>query len=278
MSLHDVGDWLASRSNGDVRWGALLLSGLGVALVDTVGQWLIVTRVGLWIRPLGLFIIAATVVLGTAARWGGASALIALGVLQGDWTGGVVSAVAAFVAMTITARLWGPDRDVPETPVAWVLRYAVVAVVGASAFATMSAWLLDVLGRSAFSVTVVPALAAQVPLAVAGAPVVRPIFERTRRSDWKSSLPAATATDRRIVLGVVLCWVCAGYLGSFLFRTVARVPGAELGPRLSPAIESFVLLWGPQGTYAQLLLGLVSLATIAIALRRGEGSRGPERD
>ena len=66
----------------------------------------------------------------------------------------------------------------------------------------------------------------------------------------------------------MLCWAVVGYVGSFLFRTVEQAPEGAFARRFSPTVEAFIALWGPGGTYAQLLLGIVALAVLAVVLRR----------
>lgn len=264
-TVHSVS---TARFTADVPWRTILLVGAGVALLATVGQWLVAAGVGLWIRPVGLAVVAAGVVAGRPARWGSAGALFLVGLLFGGPSAGVAWAVAGFAAAAVSARLWVHDERPGEEWGSWTLRYVVVAVGGVLVLAATNAWLLDVLGRAAFSLTVGGAVVANLPLAVVGAPLVRLAVEHT---DVRQEVPRArspTVTTRAAVVLVALCWTVGGYAGSFLFRVVEQVPSGGIARELSPAIEAFVAVWGWQGTHAQLVLGLVALAVVGLLLRR----------
>jgi hypothetical protein len=257
-----------ARFTADVQWRTILLVGAGVALFATVGQWLVAAGVGLWIRPVGLAVVAAGVVAGRPARWGVAGALFLVGLLFGGPSVGVVWAIAGFAAAAVSTRLWVHDERPEEGWGSWALRYVVVAVAGVLVLAATSSWLLDVLGRGAFSLTVGETVVTNLPLAAVGAPLVRLAVGHV---DVRSGAPRTrppTATTRAAVILVALCWTVGGYVGSFLFRVVEQIPSGGIARELSPAIEAFVAVWGWQGTYAQLVLGLVSLTAVALLLRR----------
>lgn len=268
MTRTDVRDSLLGGTTDAIAWGPTLLVGVCVGLVATVGQWVVSAGVGLWIQPVGFAVVAAAIVAGRPARWGSASALLVVGSVAAGWSYGVAWAVAAFVAVAVSVRLWArDDRGREEGRIAWTLRYLVVAVAGVLVFAATSSCLLDVFGRAAFSVTVGRTVVASLPLAIVGAPLVGLTVERIGEHDGASSEPVTMATRAGVVL-IALCWTVGGYAGSFVFRAIRQIPLGILGREFSPTVQRFVAIWGWQGTYAQFLLGLVSLVLIAFLLRR----------
>lgn len=244
-----------------------------VALADTVGRWVAVAALGTGARPVGFALVAAALVVGRPARWGSAAGLLAAGVLLGDWAGGVVRAAAAFAATTVAVRLWirGGDRDAGWLE--WLPSYVVVATTVVLAFAATSATLSDVLGRAAFGVALERIVATTLPLALVGAPLVRPIAERAAGTSWSLPSRPLPGRSRAVVVGTVLCWTVGGYVGGFLFATVEQAPEGAFARRFSPSLETFISLWGPRGTYAQLLLGAAALAVLAVVLRQDRSER-----
>lgn len=239
-----------------------------VVLTDTVARWALVAGVGLGVRPIGLGLVAAAVVVGKPARWGSAVGLLAVGLFLGDWTAGVVGAIAAYVATVLAVRTWaggGEARDGPWS--GWLLRYGVVAIVAVFAFVAVESWLFDVLGRAAFSVTAPRAVVTTIPLAILGAPLVRPVARRTERTSWEVPERPMSERSRVIAAVTVVCWVVFGYVGSTLFRFIGQAPPGSVGRRISRTLGAFVGLWGRQGTYAELLLGLLALVVLAAVLR-----------
>jgi hypothetical protein len=269
MSGGEVGEAPVERSGAVVPWTAVLLVGGSVALVATVGQWAVATGVGLWLRPTGFAVVAAGIVAGRPARWGSAVGLLVAGTLLGAYASSIAWALAAFAAAGVSTRLWArDDEESEEGHLSWLGRYVVVAVGGVVVFAATSAWLLDVLGRAAFSVTAARTVSTNLPLALAGAPLVRLGLEHADEYDWRVRGRPLTTSTRAAVVLIALLWTIGGEVGSFLFRAVQRVPPAGLRSRFSPAVEEFVTLWGWQGTYAQFALGAVALAAIVLLLRR----------
>jgi len=239
-----------------------------VVVAGTLGRWSLAAGFGLGARPVGLVLVGAAVVVGRPARLGGAAGLLATGLLVGDWSGGVVDAIAAYVATVVAVRLWAREDDRREVGWAgWLLRYGAVAVGGVLVFASTGALLFDLLGRAPFSIAVRRTVTASLPLALLGAPLVRMAGERATGTDWSVPGAPVTGRSRRILLGTVVCWSLAGYVGSVLFRVIGLSPSGSLGRRIAPAFEAFVTVWGPQGVWAQLLLGLVALGVIAVVLR-----------
>jgi hypothetical protein len=269
MTGTDVGEAPIERGADVVPWRTTLLVGASVALVATVGQWVVAAGVGLWLRPTGFAVVAAGIVAGRPARWGSAVGLLVAGTLLGAYSSSVAWALAAFAAAAVSARLWARDDEGSEGGyLSWLVRYVLVAVGGVVVFAATSAWLLDVLGRAAFSVTAARTVSTNLPLALAGAPFVRLGLERAEAHDWGVRGRPLTASTRVAVILIALLWTVGGEVGSLLFRAVQRVPSASLSRRISPAVEEFVTLWGWQGMYAQFALGAVALAAIGLLLRR----------
>jgi hypothetical protein len=250
---------------------AAILVAVVVALAETLGGWALAGGIGLGLDPIGLVLVGLSVAVGRPARAGSAAGLLAAGALLGDWSGGVVHAVAGFVATALAVRLW-PRRDgdgsgrvgVP----AWLLRYGFVAAVAVLAFAATSAWLSDVIGRATFAVTVRRTVLTALPLALLGAPLVRPVVERASGRPWRDPGAPLPRRSRVLLAATVACWTLGGYVGSFLFGALELAPPGSVGRRISPAFESFVALWGPGGTYAQLLLGMAAVAVLTVLLRR----------
>jgi hypothetical protein len=252
----------------DVPWRTILLVGTGVALATTVGQWTVTTGIGPWMRPVGFAVIAAGILAGRPAKWGVAAGLLLTGVLTTGWSTGVTWAVAGFVTASISTRLWARDdgeRD--ESWSAWAFRYGVVVMSGVLMFAATSAWLFDVLGRAAFSVTVGWTVATNLPMAVLGAPFIRLALEYVGEGE-RGLRASPTPRIRAAVVLIVLGWTVGGYVGGFLFRVVELVSRGGIAERLGPAVEGFITIWGWQGTHAQLLLGIVSLTMIELLLKR----------
>ncbi|MEF8854681.1 MAG: hypothetical protein V5A24_04205 [Haloarculaceae archaeon] len=238
-----------------------------VALAATAVQWFTTLAVGTDVRLLGLAVVGAAVVAGRPARWGSAAALLGVGAVVGTWTTAVTWAVAAFVTSTVATRLWASEGIDGGWPT-WTRRYVFVTVVGVLLFAATGAWLLDVLGLASFSVTVGRTVATNLPVAIVGAPLVRLVSERTPGSNPSAPERPQDGGARAGVTLVVLVWTVGGYVGSFLFRTVEQVPPGEIGRQFSTTLETVLFAWGPQGTYAQLVLGLVALVVVGVLLRK----------
>jgi hypothetical protein len=181
-----------ARERGSVPRTALTVAG-AVALADTVGRWGAVAALGTDVRPIGFVLVAVALVAGRPARWGSAAGLFATGALLGDWTGGVVHAIAAFAATTVAVRLWVPGNDRGVGWMEWLPSYVVVAVTVVFAFAATSAALSDVLGRAAFGSTLARTVVTTLPLALAGAPLVRPVVERAAGTSWSLRAPVTRA-------------------------------------------------------------------------------------
>jgi hypothetical protein len=268
MTGTGVGGTAVERSGAVAPWTVILLVGASVALVATIGQWVVAAGVGLWLRPTGFAVVAAGIVAGRPARWGSAAGLLVAGTLLGAFSSSVAWALAAFAAAAVSTRLWAHDEGGDGGYLSWLVRYVVVAVGGVVVFAATSAWLLDVLGQVAFSVTAARTVSTNLPLALAGAPFVRLGLERTGEHDWRVHGRPLTVPARAAVVLVAILWTVGGEVGSFLFRAVQRVPPASLARRISPAVAEVLPIWGWQGTYAQFALGAVALAAIGLLLRR----------
>jgi LPXTG-motif cell wall-anchored protein len=267
--------WLPLEGQHGTLQRVVVPVALLVALSNTLVKWALTAGVGVGIRPVGLVIVATAVVVGRPARWGSAAGLLVTGSLLSGWTYGVVWAVSAFATAAVADRLWVRDaRDRDGGAVDWYLRYCGATLGGVVVLATTSAWLLDVLGQAAFSLTVGPTLVATLPLAIAGGPLVRLAVTRTDWSRRGGREPAPSATARRIALLVTICWAVFGYVGSFLFRVTDQMAPTILARQFPANVLTFIHLWGDQGTYAQALLGVVSLALLWLLLRRRRSRRG----
>lgn len=274
MAITDVGAWL-SRQEVDASVAVVgIVAGLTV-LVDTLGSWAITAVAGVGVRPLALLVVLATLTVGAAARWGLSLGLLVSGLLLGDWSGGVVAAVAAFVAAGVCSRTWDARRRSDEW-FRWLLRYGFVAVLSTLAFAATGAWLSDLLGAAAFSIVVAQSLAANLPLAVLGAPLAWIVVETEGR--WTDSTASKTVSTRggALVAGVLVVWVAGGYVGSFLYQAANTVPIDMFGRRLVPAAETVVRLGGPQGRYAVFALGIVALGVLFVVFRSNRFGTGGE--
>lgn len=239
-----------------------------VALSETVGRWVVAGGLGLDVDPVGLVLVSLAVVVGRPARPGSAAGMFVAGALLGDWYGGVVGAVAAFVATAVAVRLWTcPSGGGRDEWLSWSLRYGVVAVATVLAFAATGAWFSDVAGRAAFGTVVGRTVVSTLPVTLLGAPLVRWIAERAPdRSPRASGEP--TTAQSVVVVATLACWVVGGYVGSFLFRALAMAPSGSVGRRISPVVEAFAALLGWQGTYAQLVLGILALTMLTITFHR----------
>jgi hypothetical protein len=252
----------------NVPWGSILSVLAVFAVTDTLVQWAVTAVAGPRFQVAGFIVVAAAVVVGRPARWGSAAGLLCVGVLFGTWATAVTCAIAAFLTTTVVIRLWAHDEVDAGGWIPWARRYVFVATVGVLLFAATAAWLLDVLGWAAFSVTVGQTMAANLPLALAGAPLVRAVSDLTPKGGQAEAERPVTGAKRGFVAIVTLVWIVSGSVGSFLFRAARLVPSGRIGRRFHPSLETFIFLWGWQGTYAQLVLGLVVVAVLAGLLRR----------
>lgn len=257
-----------TRIRNETPWPVILVA-IAVTFSDTAGQWLVAGGFGLGIDPIGFVLVALAVVVGRPARSGSPVGLLVSGLLLGDWSGGVISAIAGYVATVTAIRLWARgngDDDIGM--IEWLLWYGIVAVAAVFAFAATSAWLSDILGQGAFSVLVGRTIVNTLPLSLLGAPLVRPVIKRVSEAPWRELGFPVTGRSKVLLVGIVVLWTIAGYVGSFLFRAVELAPPGSIGRRVSPVVESFVGLWGWQGVYAQLLLGGIALLLLGLTFRR----------
>lgn len=271
MTTADI-DGVSFRSLTEVgSWQSVLLIAVVVALTGTASQWALAAIVGPRLRPVVLVVVIAAVVAGRPAKWGSATGLLAAGALLGDWPGGVARALAAFVATVVAVRLWAREdgaRIADAGRYAWFVRYGIAAVGAALAFVAVEAWLLDLLGWISFGAVVPRTVVAGLSLVLLGAPIARVVVQRVANAEWRDPADPVSPRTRAAVVAIVSLWIVVGYVSSFVLRAAELVPREELGNRLSPAVEWFVVLWGPRGSYAQFLLGLAALVTIAAVLRR----------
>lgn len=257
---------LAEISSGH----AVLLIGVVVALASTASQWALTAIVGPWLQPVVLVVFIVAIVAGKLAKWGSATGLLVAGALLGDWSGGVACALAAFIATVVAVRLWAHEDSARTTSArwhAWFIRYATAGTGAALVFAAVEAWFLDMFGRISFGAIISRTVVASLPLVLLGAPVAWIVLQRVANIEWRTPAEPMNKPTRAFIIAIASLWIVAGYVSSFVFRAAELVPQDELGNRLSPTIEWFIVLWGPQGSYAQLLLGMVSLVTIGAVLR-----------
>lgn len=258
-------------SKRTVAWSRdsdVLLIGLVVGvtlLADTVGRWLLTAAFGTGMRPLALLIVLATVTVGSTARWGLAVGLLGSGLLLGDWTGGVLSALAAFAAAMLCVRLWAPSPG--DSSLIWLLRYATVAVITALTLTAITAWLSDLFGVTAFSIVVAQSLMGHVILALLGAPIARLSADVGVTTGRRVGREDVSVRGLVLLLVVLVIWIGGGALGSFIYQAANTVPAAVFGRRLASVAEQVVVLGGPQGRYAVTALSVVAVAALVAVLR-----------
>lgn len=252
----------------NVPWGSILPVLAVIVVADALVQWGVTAVAGPGVQVTGFIVVAAAVIIGRPARWGSAAGLLCVGVIFGAWATAVTCAIAAFLTTTVIVRLWAHSEVDAMGWIAWAGRYVFVATVGVLLFVATAAWLLDVLSWAAFSVTIGQTLVANLPLAVAGAPLIRAVSDLTPEGRQAEPERPVTGAKRGGVALVTLVWIVSGSVGSFLFRAARLVPSGKIGRRFHPGLETFIFLWGWQGTYAQLVLGLVVVAVLAGLLRR----------
>lgn len=251
---------------------AVVLLTLVVAFLETFGQWGLSAVVGTSVRPSGVAIVVATVLLGAPARWGLAGGMVVAGGALGDWSTGAVYALAAFTASIVCFRLWDSSRR-DTTSVGWIAEYEGVALVTVVLFAATSAWLTDLLGWTAFATPVVVTVAANLPLAAAGGLLAWPLAGATaerRRPDAE----AVTPRTKVAVAGTVFLWAGGGYVASFLYQAMNQVPTALYGRRLPAFAEPVVRFGGDNGSVVLTVFSLVSLAVIVYLLADGTFGAG----
>lgn len=263
---------LVDRLNID---NELLLIGLvaGVTLlIDTVGRWALAVVLHAGVGPLALLVILVTTAVDKRVRWGVVVGLLSSGLLLGDWTGGVINASAAFVAIVVCERL-RVQHFADEGVTRWFRRYAtVVAIVGLTVVA-VSAWLSDLTGIATFSVVVAQSLTGNILLALLGAPAAWVVADVSSTRGWNSSSVGISAKQKTLVLVVLVTWVGGGYLGSFLYRAMNTIPSAIVGRRIGELAEQAVVLGGPQGRYAVTALSVISVAVLVAVLRFDSATR-----
>jgi hypothetical protein len=237
------------------------LAGVTV-LVDTVGQWALAAIGGTSLQPLALLVVVATVTVGAVAQWGLVGGLLAAGFIVGDWTGGVVNAFAALVAVVVCQRVWTAREGYR-----WLGRFVMAAVAATLTVAAAAAWLSELLGIAPFSVVVVPSVTGNLGLALLGAPVAWVLSDIVTGRDWRVEREAVSTRGTVLTFGVLALWVGGGYLGSFAYRAAGTVPVAVFGQRLGRVAERVVVLGGPQGRSAVLLLGVAAVLALAFTFR-----------
>jgi hypothetical protein len=233
-------------------------------LVDTVGRWLLTAVLGAGVGPLALLVVLATVIVGSRARWGLAVGLLGSGLLIGDWTGGVISAFAAFAAAILCTRLQVRPRG--DSAVNWLARYATVAVSTALTLVAVTAWLSDLFGVTAFSIVVAQSLGGNVVLVLLGAPVAWLAADIGLTNGWRTDREGVSVRGLVLLLVVLSVWVGGGALGSFMYQAANTVPATVFGRRLGSVAERVVVLGGPQGRYAVTALSLVVVAAVVAVI------------
>lgn len=254
---------VAMSRDADVLLVALVA---GVTLlVDTVGRWALSAVLGVGVRPLALVVVLGMVTVGSRARWGLVAGLLGSGLLVGDWTRGVISAFAAFAAVTLCARLWVERSD--DSATEWLVRYVAVAGLTALTLVATTAWLSDLFGVTAFSIAVAQSLTGNVALALLGAPVAWLSADSNTTKSWRTDSEGISMRGYALLLAVLVVWVGGGSLGSFMYQAANTVSPELFGRRLGTLAEQVVVLGGPQGRYAVTALSVVAVAAIVVVLR-----------
>jgi hypothetical protein len=184
----------------------------------------------------------------------------------GNWTGGVITAVAAFAAVGVCVRIGGlrqPDSSLAE----WVPRYAAVAVITASTLVAVTAWLSDLFGVTAFSIVVAQSLTGTIALALLGAPLAWLSADVGVTGDWAADRESVSVRGLALLLVVLVVWVGGGALGSFMYQAANTVSASVFRQRLGTIAEQVVVLGGPQGRYAVTALSVVAVLTLVAVLR-----------
>jgi hypothetical protein len=266
MASTDIDAWMSRYEFDPDVVTVAAVTGVTI-LVDTVGAWALSATVGVGVRPFALLVVLTTMAVGATARYGLAVGLLGSGALLSDWTGGVISAVAAFAAAAVYSRLWYGRAETNG----WLrplVRYEVAAVLATLTLAATSAWLADVLGAAVFSTVLARSLTANLPLAVLGAPVGWLLADLGAGRRWRTATRGLSSTGRLLVAGVLVAWTVGGYLSSFLFQATSLVPIELFGRRLGTAAETVVVLGGPQGRNVVFLVGATAIVVLFVILRR----------
>lgn len=232
-------------------------------LVDTAGRWALTAAVGVGVRPLALLVVLATAAVGARARWGLAVGLLGSGLLLSDWSGGVVTAIAAFAAAAVCARLGVGPR--PQTERHWWFAHvAAVVVLSTLTLGATAAWLSDTLGVAAFSIVVARSVTTNAPLALLGIPAVLAVAAVGQGRGWRGAIHSEWLPTRRTLLaGVVLVvWTGGGYVGSFMYRAVNTVPLDTFARRFGTVAVMIIRAGGPQGRVAVFCLGVVAIGAL----------------
>jgi len=260
------------------RWktesGVLVAVIAVTVLAETLGAWTLATLVGVGVRPLALVVVLGTVTVGVIARWGFAVGLLLTGLVLGDWTGGVISAFAAFAGTVVCSRV-GLSRSGEADRHRWVVQYCSTATLTTVALATTAGWLSDALGVATFSIVIEKTLATGLPLALLGAPLAWRLTERAGNLSRGHSRAVASRRDRLLLAGVFVLWVTAGYAASFLYRWLSTIPEQMIATRLGYTVETIVRIGGPQGCYIVFSIGVVAAITLFLWFRTGRFGRPP---
>ncbi|WP_136592398.1 hypothetical protein [Salinigranum halophilum] len=235
-------------------------------LFDTVVSWALTAVLGVFIQPFAFLVTLGVVAIGAHARWGLSLGVLLSGIIAGDWSGGVASGLAVFIAAVVGSQLWVSDHE-NLVWYRWLTHYGFVALVSTLTLAAATAWLADAFNIALFSIVVSQSFTANLVFALLGAPVAWAVADIGRR--WGELRPprAISMSERLLALGILSLWIIGGYVGSFLYQAAYTVPIELFGRRLGDSVESVVRLGGPQGQYAVFLLGVIALVALFTALR-----------
>jgi len=262
MAAFSVADPL-SRGSDEERILVLFSAFLTTVIGETVVSWALLHLTGHAFSIVGLLIVMI-VPLGCRRTCLG----IGLGELfVNAWFAGVsfgvVTAVstvaAAFVCHTLSTPWMRESRRS-------ALHLVAVAVLTVVALAASAGTLVELTGRSSFSVHFVSVIVRALPVTLIGLP---PLWVLIRKQGLfeEHQMASSTTREQYLVSAIVVFWATAAYWVNFVFTAFSLVPPVYLDRRLSPVVRTVYDLSG-HGSYAVLVIGIVALLMIRYVVSR----------
>lgn len=257
----------------------VIVVGIAVLVIETVGRWLLAATLGLWIQPTGAVVTIGAILFGPVVAPGVFVGTLVAGLL----TSGTVPALASAAAVAtgvllggVAAAEFGPKRTTNLR--SWLLRYVFVASCAVCIVAATDGMLADTLGVAPFQLEAGRFLTTNLSLALVITPVAWYATRRTANDEPPRGVDSRGLrepgdesllnTRRRAALfgTASIGWVLAGYIVGFVFRATERVPAERIGDRLVPAAARVLELVGPRGIVVQVVLGGVALAVLFVSV------------